>query len=249
MTRIEWGQSGTRLFEAGVDRGVLYIGTNAGVPWTGLIGVKQSRSGGEAKPRYLDGVKISNHASPEQFAATIEAYMYPDVFGQCDGTVFYENGLRIKNQKRKSFAMAYRTKLGNDLKGVDHAYKIHILYNLRAEPANREYETLGEEIDPMTFSWDVTSRGEVLEGFLPTAYFEVDSRDVPASLLQELENILYGDSTRQASLPTAGELLFMFDSFEDLVYDAGRVLTPVFSVHDAGDISTPVTTTIDSGEV
>jgi len=249
VTRIKWVEAGTRLFEAGVDRGVLYVGSNPGVPWIGLIGVNHASYGGEPKPRYIDGVKISNHATPEHFEGTIEAYTYPDEFRQCDGSTTFENGLRVKHQNRKSFNLAYRTRVGNDLQGVDHAYKIHILYNLRARPAEREDTTFGEDIDPMTFSWDISSRGVLLPGFRPTAYFEIDSRTTPTSLLEDIENMLYGDETQDASLPSPGELLFLFDSFEDLVYDAGSVLTPVFSIHDAGDIDEPVTTTIDSGEV
>lgn len=249
MTRIAWAEPGTRLFEAGVDRGVLYLTGQPGVPWTGLIGVSDRTSGGKPNPKYIDGLKVSNHAGPEQFQGTIEAFAYPREFEPCDGTKALDNGLRAKRQRRKSFSLAYRTKVGNDLRGLDHAYKIHILYNLRAEPADREYATLGEEVDPMTFSWAVSSRPDPVEGLLPTAYFEVDSRTTPPALLQALEDLLYGTSTNDASLPTAGQLIFLFDSFEDLVYDAGGILTPVFSVHDAGEILDPVTTTIDSGEV
>lgn len=249
MARITWSESGTRLFEAGVDRGVLYVGNGPGVPWTGLIGVKQSRSGGKPKPRFIDGVKVSNHATLEQFEGTIEAFAYPREFEVCDGTAAYQNGLKLKGQRRQPFNMVYRTKIGNDLSGIDHAYRIHILYNVRAEPTERGFQTLGEDVEPMTFSWDISARPDRIVGFLPTACFEIDSRDVPAELLQTLENMLYGDSTQDPSLPTAGELLFLFDSFEDLVYDAGSILTPVFSIHDAGSIATAVTTTIDSGEV
>jgi len=249
MARIIWSEPGTRLFEAGVDRGVLYVGNEPGVPWTGLIAVKESRSGGKAKPRFIDGVKVSNHASLEQFEGTIEAFTYPQEFEVCDGTVPYQNGLQIQRQRRKPFSMVYRTRIGNDLAGLDHAYRIHILYNLQAEPTARGFETLAEDVEPMTFSWDVTARPDMIEGLLPTAYFKFDSRAVPAELLETLENMLYGDSTQEASLPSAGELLFMFDSFEDLVYDAGSPYTPVFSIHDAGTISTVVTTIIDSGGV
>lgn len=249
MTRIAWAEPGTRLFEAGVDRGVLYVTGQPGVGWTGLIGVTDRTSGGKPKPRYLDGLKISNHAGPEQFEGTIEAFMYPREFEPCDGTRALENGLSAKRQRRKSFSLAYRTKVGNDIRGLDHAYKIHILYNLRAEPADRKYATLGEEIEPMTFSWDVSSRPDPVSGLLPTAYFEIDSRNTPPALLQAVEDLLYGTNTTNATLPSADELIFLFDSFEDLVYDAGGILAPVFSVHDAGDISEPVTTTIDSGEV
>lgn len=249
MTRIAWSEIGTRHFEAGVDRGVLYIGENPGVAWTGLISVHDNRSGGKPKPRFIDGVKVSNHAGPEQFEGTIEAFTYPVEFEPCDGVAALQNGLRARRQRRKPFSMAYRTKIGNDVQGLEYAYKIHILYNLRAEPADRGYQTLGENVEPMTFSWDVSSRPEIAIGLVPTAYLEFDSRDVPTELLTELENILYGDATRESSLPSAGELIFLFDSYDDLVYDAGNALTPTFSIHDAGSASTSVTSTIDSGGV
>lgn len=249
MTRIAWSESGSRLFEAGVDRGVLYLNNGLGVAWTGLIAVRETQAGGDPKPRYIDGIKVSNHAALEQFEGTIEAFTYPSEFEVCDGTAQYENGLRVRHQRRRSFGMSYRTKIGNDVSDLDLAYRIHILYNLRALPSGRDYQSLGENTEPITFSWDVSSRPEVMANLVPTSHFEIDSRYVPAELLQILENMLYGDSTQDATLPTAGELLFLFDSFEDLVYDAGNALTPVFSIHDAGTASTPVTTTVDSGGV
>lgn len=249
MARITWAEPGNRLFEAGVDRGVLFVGANPGVPWIGLTGVQDSRSGGKPKPRFVDGVKVSNHSTLEQFEGTIEAFTYPTEFEVCDGTRSLQNGLRAKRQRRHPFSMTYRTKVGNDLKGVDYAYKIHILYNLRAEPADHGYDTISDDMDPMTFSWDVSARPEVLDGLVPTAYFEIDSRRVPQELLDIVENMLYGDSMQDSSLPTAGELFFLFDSYNDLVYDAGAPLAPVFSIHDAGSASTPVTSTIDSGGV
>lgn len=249
MTRLAWSQVGTRLFEAGVDRGVLFVGDGVGVPWTGLISVKDNRSGGETKPLYVDGVMVSNHSRLEKFEGTIEAFTYPPEFEICDGTTNLQNGLRAKRQRRRPFNLVYRTKVGNDVSGLDYAYKIHILYNLRAEPADRGYDTLNDDVEPITFSWDVTARPEVVEGLVPTAYFEVDSRQTPAELLTIIENILYGDSTQDPSLPSAGELVFLFDAYNDLVYDAGGVLTPAFSIHDAGSASTSVTSTIDSGGV
>lgn len=249
MTRIAWSEPGTRVFEAGVDRGVLYIGDNVGVPWTGLIGVRSSRSGGDPRPIFVDGVKVSNHAALEKFEGSIEAYTYPTQFEICDGVANLENGLRARHQRRHPFSLAYRTRVGDELKELDLGYKIHILYNLSAQPSEQENETLGEEIDPMTFVWDITARPEIVEGLVPTAYFVIDSRDVPTELLATIENMLYGDSEQDASLPSAGELVFLFDSYNDLVYDAGGPLSPVFSIHDAGSPSTPVTSTIDSGGV
>lgn len=247
MTRIDWTKAGSRVFEAGVDQGVLYVGNNPGVPWVGLIAVDQSQSGGSAKPRYLDGVKISNYTSPEEFEATIEAYTYPLEFEACDGISQFQNGLKVTQQRRKSFGMTYRTKVGNDLQGLNFAYKIHVLYGLRAEPSSRTSRTLSDDMEIANFSWDVTSQGQVVAGFLPTAHFAFDSRDVPLDLLNSIEDILYGTSTTDPRLPSAGELLFLFDSFEDLVYDAGFPDTPVFATYDAGTPSTPIVETIDGG--
>lgn len=249
MARLTWSEPGNRLFEAGIDRAVLYVEGGTGVAWTGLISVQDNRSGGQTKPRFLDGVKVSNHSSLEQYEGTIEAFAYPEAFAVCDGTATLQNGLRAYRQRRRPFSMTYRTRVGNDLKGIDYAYKIHILYNLSAEPTDRGYDTLGEDVEPLVFSWDVNARPEMVEGLAPTAYFGFDSRDVPSELLETIENMLYGDSTQDPSLPSAGELFFLFDSYNDLVYDAGDPFTPVFSIHDAGSATTSVTSTIDSGGV
>jgi hypothetical protein len=247
MTRISWSGVGDRIFEAGVDRGVLYVDGSPGVPWIGLKNVSQKQTGGDSKPRYQNGVKISNRMAPEEFEATIDAFTYPLEFERCDGTYLAQSGMRIKQQRRKGFSMSYRSLVGNDVIGLSHAYKIHILYNLKAEPSDRPYNTLTDSTDALTFSWNVTSRPARIAGFRPSAHFEFDSRDVPAELLQQLEDILYGNETTQPSLPTPGELMFLFDSFEDLVYDAGSPYTPVFVTYDAGSPSTPVTETIDGG--
>lgn len=247
MVRISWSNTGERVFEAGIDRGVLYVDDSPGVPWIGLINVNQQQSGGEVKPRFLDGVKIGNRTSPEQFEATIEAYTYPLEFERCDGTYRSDNGLRITQQRRKQFGMAYRSLVGNDVSGLSHGYKLHILYNLKAQPSDRGYQTLNDSSEPATFSWEITSRPVQILGYRPTAHFVVDSRDVPAELLQQLEDILYGTLTADPRLLSAGELLFLFDSYQDEIYDAGSPYTPVFVTYDAGSPSTPVLETIDGG--
>jgi hypothetical protein len=247
MTRIDWSQTGQRYFEAGIDRGVLYVENNPGVPWIGLVNFNQQQSGGESSPRYLDGIKISNRSSPEEFEGTLEAYTYPVEFERCDGTYRADNGLRITQQRRRSFNMVYRSKIGNEVVGLDRAYKLHLMYNLKAEPSDRGYRTLIDQTEPLMFNWKLTSRAIPIEGFRPSAHFIVDSRDIPAELLTQLEDLLYGTETTDASIPTPGELLFMFDSYLDRVYDAGTPYTPVFITYDAGDPFEPVVATIDGG--
>ena len=247
MTKIDWSGVGERFFEAGIDRGVLYVDSSPGVAWIGLVNVNQSQSGGEAVARYLDGIKISNRASPEEFEGTIEAYTYPIEFERCDGTTRIDNGLRVTQQRRKSFGMTYRTKIGNDVNDSDLGYKIHVLYNLKAEPSDHGYKTLTDQTEPATFNWKITSRAVHVEGYRPSAHYVIDSRDIPTELLANVETILYGSEFEDPILPSPGELIFMFDSFEDLVYDAGSPYTPVFVTYDAGSPSTSVTDTIDGG--
>jgi hypothetical protein len=247
MTRLDWDRTGERFFEAGADRGVLFIGDNAGVPWNGLVGFSHNQSGGESSPRYLDGVKISNRTTPEEFEGTLEAYTYPTEFERCDGTARADNGLRITKQRRKPFSMVYRTKIGDDLEGIDSGYKLHFLYNLTAEPSDRSYKSLSDQVEPLTFNWKITSRGVAVSGYRPTAHFYIDSRDIPSGLLSDLEDIIYGTDTTDSSLPAPDELFFMFDSYSDTVYDAGSPLTPVFVTYDAGGPTTAVDAIIDGG--
>lgn len=247
MTRINWDSIGQRFYEAGVDRGVLYVDGKPAVPWTGLISVNTDQSGGEIKPRFLDGIMISNRTTPETFEGSIQAYTYPLEFEECDGTKFLENGLRATRQRRKSFNLAYRTRVGSDVDGLDHSYKIHILYNVRAQPTERPHRTMGDQVEPLQFSWQIIAREPIVSGLRPTAHYIIDSKTVPAGLLSQIEDVLYGTEGTDPSLPTAGELIFMFDSFEDMSYDAGFPSTPVFAIYDAGTIDTPVLETIDGG--
>lgn len=247
MTKLDWSQAGGRYFEAGIDRGVLFVSGSPGIPWIGLVNFTQSHSGGESSPRYLDGVKISNRSSPEELEGTLEAYMYPVEFERCDGTYRAENGLRITQQRRKPFSMVFRSKIGNDTAGLERGYKLHLMYNLTAEPSDVGFKTLADQNEPLTFSWKVTSRGVPVEGYRPSAHYIIDSRDIPSALLQSVEDLLYGTETTDAVIPSPGELLFLFDSFEDTVYDAGTPYTPVFVTYDAGDTTTAVVATIDGG--
>ena len=108
MSKLVWDKTGERLYETGVDHGVLYpIQTgglyNKGVAWNGLTAVTESPSGAEASPIYADNIKYLNLMSAEEFGATIEAYTYPDEFAECDGSAEIATGVTIGQQARKVF--------------------------------------------------------------------------------------------------------------------------------------------------
>lgn len=215
MTKLAWDQVGQRFYETGVDCGVLYIPNSSGVyntgfAWNGLVSVTESPSGAEANPQYADNIKYLNLLSYEEFGGTIEAFTYPDAFGQCDGTVTPTAGVSGGQQNRKTFGLSYRTKLGNDTDGVDHGYKLHLVYGALAAPSEKAHTTMNDSPEAVTFSWDFTTTPVPWPGHKPTAVFEIDSTKVDSTALTNLENFLYGTSGTDPSLPLPADLVTIF---------------------------------------
>lgn len=216
MTRLSWGDTGDRHYEAGVDRGVLYVGTADGVPWQGLTSVEENLTGGEPRARYIDGVKYLNTSSQEEFGATVTAFTYPVQFEQCDGSAQARPGLFLGQQRRKPFGLSYRTGIGNDVDGPAYGYKVHIVYNALAAPTNRSHSTLGTSTDPSEFSWALTTKPPVVSGYARTSHIVVDSRYTHPITLANIEDILYGTESTAPKLPTIVELFGIFDTLVDL---------------------------------
>lgn len=243
MARILWDSIGERVFQTGVDRGVLYL-DNVGVPWNGLVSVTDSPISGEMRAYYLDGVKYYSSTALEEFSARIKAITYPDEFARCDGSEEVQWGLSATQQKRESFGLSYRTKIGNDTEGVEYSYKIHLVYRATAAPSQKSFLTIGEESVPTSFEWDLTVVPPIIPGFRPTGHFEIDVRNTPADLLEILENILYGSEDTSPRLPDATELLYIFNNrFQDggsptdsgpVVYDGGSPSSIPILVLDGG---------------
>lgn len=210
MSKLVWDATGERLFETGVKNGVLYVQEAGaypkGVAWNGLTAVTESPSGAEATPLYADDIKYLNLMSTEEFGATIEAYMYPDEFAVCNGEVEIAKGVKIGQQKRKTFGMCYRTVIGNDVDGNNHGYKIHIIYGALAAPSEKAYATINDSPEAITFSWEVSTTPVTVEGFEPTASLVIDSTTVDAEKLALLEAELYGTEDKEARLPLPDEI-------------------------------------------
>ena len=216
MPKLTWDDTGKRVYELGVDHGVLYVqgptGTYpAGVAWNGLVTVTESPSGAESNPQYADNIKYIDLISAEEFGGTIEAFTYPEEFGVCDGTASPSAGLVLGQQTRKRFGLSYRTKIGNDVDGQDHGYKIHIVYGALAAPSEKAYNTINDSPEAITFSWEFsTIPAAVNTGtFKPVASIVVDSTKVAAAKLALLEAELYGDATNPANLPLPDEIITM----------------------------------------
>lgn len=232
MTAIEWDQTGERLYETGVDRGVLYKPDAGGVydtgfAWNGLTTVTESPTGAEATPTWADNMKYLNLLSLEQFGATIEAYTYPDEFAEHDGYAEPQVGVTVGQQPRKPFGLSYRTLVGNDVDGTELGYKIHLVYGAFAAPTEKAYATVNDTPEAITFSWELTTVPVPVTGYKPTASLVIDSTRVDADALAALELLLYGTVGIDPQLPTPDAVLALFD---------GTIVevTPTAPSYDAG---------------
>lgn len=212
MAKLQWDKAGERLYETGVKKGVLYVQDNTGayplgVAWNGLVGVSESPSGAEPTPLYADDTKYLNLMSAEEFGATIEAYTYPDAFAECDGSASIGTGVMIGQQSRKPFGLSYVTTIGNDTEGVDHGYKIHIVYGCNAAPSEKSYQTINDSPEAITFSWELTSTPVPVTGKKPTSTIVIDSTKIKEAHLTAIEDLLYGTESEAAKLPTPDELI------------------------------------------
>ena len=197
MAKVKWDQTGERLYETGVDRGVVYPqASNGSYPkgagWNGLTAVTESPSGAEPTPLWANNHKYLTLMSAEEFGATIEAYTYPDEFAECDGSAKLAKGVRIGQQKRKTFGFTYRTKVGNDVDGESYGYKLHLVYGALAAPSEKNRQTINEDPEATTMSWEVSTTPVEVDGFEPTSHLEIDSTTADPEKLAALETILYG---------------------------------------------------------
>lgn len=211
MSKIVWDAVGEHIFETGVRNGVLYLkdaqgAYNTGVAWNGLTSVSESPEGAEATDLYADDIKYLTLMSAENFKATIEAYTYPPEFEECDGSASIATGVVIGQQTRKPFGLCYRTSIGNDTDGNEHGYKLHIVYGCQASPSEKQYSTINDSPEAITFSWEVNTTPVNVTGKKPTATLIIDSTKADKAKLTALEAILYGSETAEPRLPLPDEI-------------------------------------------
>lgn len=215
--RLVWDDLGDRVYETGVKQGVLYPQKEGkypkGVAWNGLTGVTESPSGAEATALYADDIKYLNLYSAEEFAATIEAYTYPQEFEACDGSGSLDPdfpGVTIGQQTRTPFGLCYKTTMGNDSEGNNYGYKLHLIYGCMAAPSEKAYATINDSPEAITFSWEVSTTPVNVTGKNPTASLTIDSTKFTEEnkvKLTKLEDVLYGTVEVDARLPLPDEVI------------------------------------------
>ena len=215
MAVLTWDQTGEKLYETGVQKGVLYPMDGAvygkGVAWNGLTAVNETPSGAESTKLYADDIKYLDIRSAEEFGATIEAYSSPEEFDACDGTAELAAGVNIGQQNRKGFGFCYRSTIGNDTEYNNYGYKLHIIYGLTASPSERSYSTVNDSPEAATLSWEVSSTPVNVAGFKPTSIVTINSKKINPEALKEIEDALYGTVSEEPKILLPDEIKAICD--------------------------------------
>jgi len=206
MTKLEWNTVGERRYETGVDRGVLYLFDGRAVPWNGLTSVSETMDS-DVRTVFLDGIKFLDHHVSGSYSFNLKAFTYPDEFDELTGLSSVVPGVIFHDQNFKLFNLSYRTRVGNDVQGIDHGYKIHLLYNLLAVPGDVEFQTITETVEPNSFEWTLTGTPPRMFGARPTNHISLDSRAIAPELLNTFESMLYGSDTHNAFMPSLTQVI------------------------------------------
>ena len=207
MSQLVWDAPGDRRYETGLDRGVLFLPGTNGIPWNGLTEVSDAPDGGEVTSYWLDGVKYLDSIGAEDYKAAVSAFTYPDEFEIYQGLGVVQQGLFATAQPHSQcFSFSYRTKVGNDIDGENHAYRIHIIMNVKVAPLSRVHKTSNSS-DLDAFQWDLVAVPIHIPGMKPTAHLIIDSRTTDSQTLQSIEAVLYGTDDIVSHLPTIENLI------------------------------------------
>lgn len=206
MAVLTWDEVEDRIYQTGIDRGVLYLQDGTVAVWNGLVSIEESPAQ-ELKSYYLDGIKYLENLSPNDFQGKLTAFTYPDEFDTVNGIAHVSPGLSFYDQMAKSFSLSYRTKIGNAVEGEEFGYKIHILYDVIATPEAYSYGSMQDSsVEPVTFGWTLTGIPSKIPKYRPTIHISIDSRTTPPEILEIIENKLYGTDTNPPTLPIITEI-------------------------------------------
>lgn len=212
MAKLVFDELGKRFYETGVSNAVLYPQADdgtypRGVAWNGITAANESPSGAESNDQYADNIVYLSLTGAEKFEGTIEAFSSPAEFDECDGMKELSQGLTVSQQTRKPFGFAYKSILGNDIKGNDYGYKLHIWYGCKAAPSERSHSTVNDSPEPQNPSWSISSTPVAVPGAKPSSVLTFNSTTTPAEKLKKIEDILYGTEAADARLPLPSEII------------------------------------------
>lgn len=206
MTALVWDQMADRQYETGVERGVLFPLEGPGVAWNGLVSVTENTAR-EIKSYYIDGIKFLDHYVPGAYSAKLQAFTYPDELDEILGTAEYVPGVHVHDQRAGMFHLAYRTLLGDPLDGLDLGYKLHLVYNLTANPSDVAFNSLADQVSANIFEWTLSGIQTSMWGIRPANHLSFKSRHTSPEVLKYVEDQIYGTADTDPVMPDLVQLL------------------------------------------
>lgn len=232
---LKWDEVGQRTYTTGVDHLALYVAEgNAypkGVAWNGVTAINESPSGADENAIYADNIKYLSIRAAEDFGLTIECYDTPVEFDECDGCATPDGlkGVTVHQQARKTFGLAYRSQIGNDTEGVDYGYELHLVWGCSASPSEISHNTINDNVEPGTLSYEVTTVAVPVADMKPTARMTINVREFldakktdGEKAIKALETILFGGEGIKPG--SAGPRLPMPDEVISILKDPSSVL-------------------------
>lgn len=203
MSRIKWDRIGEKKYKTGVDHCVLYPQKNgaypSGVAWNGITAITKTPSGAENNILYADNIPYLNLRSAEILGLTIECYFYPDEWKACNGEAELGSGVYIGQQRRNTFGLCYRNKLGNDTENEDYGFELNFIYGCTSSPSEQANNSINDSPEAATFSYEVSTTPVNVSGvgpdgkpYKPTASVVVSSVGTSKEIMAKIEDILYG---------------------------------------------------------
>lgn len=213
MAKLTWDNDGSRYYHTGVSQGVIYpMGENntygTGVAWNGLTSVEESPDGADVTELWADNMKYASFRSAESYKGTINAYMYPPEFDQCNGYAAPVTGFKLGQQSRKAFGLCYRTELGSDT-NPNAGYILHIVYGCTVSPSSVTHDTINDNPDAAELSWDFESTPAAVQDITDVkqvSSIELNSIELGKTKIGAVEAVLYGYGSDTPSLPTPDEI-------------------------------------------
>lgn len=214
MAKLVFDELGKRFYETGVSNAVLFVQADngtypTGVAWNGITAANESPSGAESNDQYADNIKYLSLTGAEKFEGTIEAFSSPKEFDECDGMATIAKGVTAHQQNRKSFGFAFKSILGNDVKGNEYGYKLHLWYGCKAAPSERSHATVNDSPEPQNPSWSITSTPVPIPGKKPASVLTITSTEVDPTKLAKIEEAIYGGENTEPHLPSPQEIIEM----------------------------------------
>lgn len=222
MSKIAWGSPGEKTYEAGLDRGVLFPhnGLNKGLPWNGLVSIREGTSGGEHESYYFNGEKYYDRVSPEEPEFSIQAFTYPEEFEAALG-YHSRRGLYTGGQIRQPFSFAYRTGAGSDVADHSKQSKIHIVYDAVVLPHSVERSSVDTSPSPNLFNFELSTSPVRVKDRRFSAHLVIDSRNTDPILFQAIERVIYGLGGSDPFLPRPNQIVDIFEEFQPTGYGYG----------------------------